>query len=93
MSSPLIIESYCKSKDKNKLIVKLQLVIGNAGITLDMAISQMTIWCIWSAPLIMSNDLRTIAHEFRAVLLNRDVIAIDQDPLGRMGRLVANVRF
>uniref|UniRef100_A0A0N4YLG7 Alpha-galactosidase n=1 Tax=Nippostrongylus brasiliensis TaxID=27835 RepID=A0A0N4YLG7_NIPBR len=67
------------------------LVIGNNGINVNMAIAQMTIWSIWSAPLIMSNDLRTIAPEFRKILLNRDVIAIDQDPLGRMGRLVANV--
>ncbi|ETN78060.1 alpha-galactosidase [Necator americanus] len=67
------------------------LVIGNPGITVNMAIAQMTIWSIWSAPLIMSNDLRIIAPEFRKILLNREVIAIDQDPMGRMGRLVANV--
>ncbi|CAD6187009.1 unnamed protein product [Caenorhabditis auriculariae] len=66
------------------------LVIGNKGITVDMSIAQMTIWCIWSAPLIMSNDLRIIGKEFREILLNREAIAIDQDPLGVMGRLVAN---
>ncbi|KAK6011771.1 hypothetical protein OSTOST_23133, partial [Ostertagia ostertagi] len=43
---------------------------------------------IWSAPLIMSNDLRVLKQEFRDILLNRDVIAIDQDPLGIMGKLV-----
>ncbi|KHJ94674.1 hypothetical protein OESDEN_05396 [Oesophagostomum dentatum] len=67
------------------------LVVGNPGITINMAIAQMTVWSIWSAPLIMSNDLRTIGSEFRNILLNREVIAIDQDPMGRMGRLVANV--
>ncbi|CAJ0938948.1 unnamed protein product, partial [Mesorhabditis belari] len=66
------------------------LVIGNSGITEDMAITQMSIWSIWSAPLIMSNDLRTIAPKFAQILQNRDVIAINQDPLGIMGRLVAN---
>ncbi|GMT10981.1 hypothetical protein PFISCL1PPCAC_2278 [Pristionchus fissidentatus] len=66
------------------------LVIGNAGITPDMARAQMTIWCIWSAPLIMSNDLRNIAPVFRDILQNKAVIAVDQDPLGKMGRLVAN---
>ncbi|CAI4222831.1 unnamed protein product [Auanema sp. JU1783] len=66
------------------------LVIGNPGITVDMSIAQMSIWAIWSAPLIMSNDLRALAPEFRDILLNREVIAIDQDPLGIMGRLVAN---
>ncbi|EPB71337.1 hypothetical protein ANCCEY_09555 [Ancylostoma ceylanicum] len=45
---------------------------------------------IWSAPLIMSNDLRTIDPAFKQILLNRDVIAIDQDPMGKMGRLVLN---
>ncbi|CAB3397133.1 unnamed protein product [Caenorhabditis bovis] len=66
------------------------LVIGNKGITVDMAIAQMSIWCIWAAPLIMSNDLRIIAPEFREILLNQDAININQDPLGIMGRLVAN---
>lgn len=46
---------------------------------------------IWSAPLIMSNDLRDIAPEFKEILLNSDVIAIDQDPMGKMGRLMLNV--
>lgn len=58
---------------------------------MDMAIAQMTIWSIWSAPLIMSNDLRTINGYFRGVLQKTSVIAVDQDPLGIMGRLVANV--
>lgn len=40
----------------------------------------------------MSNDLRTIKQEFRDILVNKDVIAIDQDPMGIMGRLVVNVR-
>uniref|UniRef100_A0A1I7Z1G5 Alpha-galactosidase n=1 Tax=Steinernema glaseri TaxID=37863 RepID=A0A1I7Z1G5_9BILA len=50
----------------------------------------MTIWSIWSAPLIMSNDLRTVDATSKAILQNREVIAIDQDPMGAMGRLVAN---
>ncbi|KAI6198576.1 Alpha-galactosidase [Aphelenchoides besseyi] len=64
------------------------LVIGNSGITEGMSRIQMSVWSIWSAPLIMSNDLRTITPEFRAILQNRDVIAVDQDPLGVMGRMV-----
>ncbi|KAI6242271.1 Alpha-galactosidase [Aphelenchoides fujianensis] len=64
------------------------LVIGNAGITEGMSRVQMAVWAIWSAPLIMSNDLRTVAPEFQAILQNRDLIAVDQDPLGVMGRMV-----
>ena len=51
----------------------------------------MTMWSIWSAPLIMSNDLRNIDPIYKEILLNKRVIAVDQDPLGIMGRLVKKV--
>lgn len=35
-----------------------------------------------AAPLLMSVDLRTIRPEFKAILKNRKIIAVDQDPLG-----------
>lgn len=41
-----------------------------------------------SAPLHMSNDLREIGAEYKEILLNRHVIEVDQDPLGRMARVV-----
>ncbi|KHN82558.1 Alpha-N-acetylgalactosaminidase [Toxocara canis] len=66
------------------------IIVGNTEITPDQSKVQMSIWSIWSAPLIMSNDLRLIAPVYRDILLNRRVIAVDQDPLGIMGRLVAN---
>lgn len=47
---------------------------------------------IRSAPLIMSNDLRRIDAESKRILINRDVIRIDQDPLGIMGKMVFTVR-
>lgn len=67
-------------------------MVGNAGISLGMSRIQMTVWSIWSAPLIMSNDLRTITPEFKAILQNRQVIAIDQDPLGDFGKVLKKVR-
>ncbi|MFH4979169.1 hypothetical protein AB6A40_005878 [Gnathostoma spinigerum] len=66
------------------------LIVGNTELTVDQSKVQMTIWSIWSAPLIMSNDLRLISPSYKSILLNEKVIAIDQDPLGIMGRLVAN---
>jgi len=48
----------------------------------------MAIWSILAAPLLMSVDLRTIRPEFKAILLNPHVIAVDQDPLGIQGRRV-----
>jgi hypothetical protein len=50
--------------------------------------SQMALWSIWAAPLLMSNDLRTISSEFREILQNREVIAVDQDPLGVQAKLL-----
>jgi len=64
------------------------LVIGNNGVTVDQAKVQMAVWSIWSAPLIMSVDLRTIDDQFKQILLNKKVIAVDQDPLGIMGSMV-----
>ena len=52
----------------------------------------MTMWSIWSAPLIMSNDLRDMAPGTREILTNKYVIAVDQDPLGIMGRLISRVK-
>lgn len=51
----------------------------------------MAIWAILAAPLIMSNDLRSIEPKFKEILLNKDVIAINQDPLGIQGVLVLTV--
>jgi alpha-galactosidase len=48
------------------------------------------IWAMWSAPLIAGNDPRTMDGSDPAsqILLNREIIAIDQDPLGRPATLV-----
>jgi alpha-galactosidase len=38
-----------------------------------------------AAPLMAGNDLRHMAPETQRILANKDVIAIDQDPLGQQG--------
>lgn len=65
-----------------------QLVIGNYGLSKDQAQAQMAIWSIWSAPMYMSNDLRSIDPVMRAILLNKHLIAINQDELGLFGLMV-----
>jgi alpha-galactosidase len=45
--------------------------------------TQMSMWCMFSAPLIISCDVRNMSTETKNILLNKDVIAIDQDPLGK----------
>ncbi|XP_011382105.1 alpha-galactosidase A [Pteropus medius] len=64
------------------------LVIGNFGLSWDQQITQMALWAIMAAPLLMSNDLRHISPQAKALLQNKDVIAINQDPLGKQGYLL-----
>ncbi|KAM3963174.1 alpha-N-acetylgalactosaminidase-like [Aphomia sociella] len=61
------------------------LIIGNFGLSVDQARVQMAVWSILAAPLLMSVDLATIRPEFKQILLNKDIIAIDQDKLGKQG--------
>lgn len=47
----------------------------------------MALWAIFASPLLMSNNLEKIDDGAREILLNRHVIAINQDPEGKMGGL------
>ncbi|XP_068236397.1 alpha-N-acetylgalactosaminidase-like isoform X2 [Palaemon carinicauda] len=62
------------------------LIIGNFGLSYDQAKAQMALWAIMAAPLIMSNDLRNMDPKFKAILQNKEIIAVDQDVLGIQGR-------
>jgi alpha-galactosidase len=42
-------------------------------------------WAMLAAPLIAGNDVRKMSDATRAILTNKDVIAVDQDPLGLSG--------
>ncbi|XP_028671755.1 alpha-galactosidase A [Erpetoichthys calabaricus] len=67
------------------------LVIGNFGLSPDQQVSQMIIWAMMAAPLLMSNDLRYIDPKAKALLQNKNIIAISQDPLGKQGYKIASV--
>lgn len=64
------------------------LQIGNGGMLASEYQTQMTLWCILSAPLIAGNDLATMSSSTKALLANSAVIAVDQDPLGVQGQRV-----
>jgi len=61
------------------------LEIGNGGMTAVEYRTHMSLWALLAAPLLAGNDLSAITNETRAILTNREVIAVDQDPLGRQG--------
>ncbi|KAK6473656.1 alpha-galactosidase A [Huso huso] len=67
------------------------LVIGNFGLSWDQQVSQMAMWVIMAAPLLMSNDLRSIDSKSKMLLQNKHLIAINQDPLGRQGYRIGRV--
>ncbi|XP_025423362.1 alpha-N-acetylgalactosaminidase-like [Sipha flava] len=64
------------------------LLIGNFGLTYDQSKTQMAIWAVLAAPLLMSNKLKEIRPEFKEILQNKEVIKINQDALGIQGHRV-----
>jgi len=64
------------------------LEVGNGGMTTTEYRSHFSLWALMAAPLIAGNDLRTMTPEIRDILTNKEVIAVDQDPVGRQGRRV-----
>ena len=63
---------------------------GVQEITDEQAALQMGAWAIFAAPLIMGNDVRNLTKAQRNILLNKSVIAINQDPLGTHPTLTAS---
>ena len=70
------------------------LEVGNGGMTNTEYRAHFSLWAMMAAPLIAGNDVRAMsdstasAAATRDILLNRDVIAVDQDSLGIQGMLV-----
>ena len=64
------------------------LEVGNGGMTAEEYRAHFSLWAMMAAPLIAGNDVAHMTAETRSILLNKDVIAIDQDRLGRPGRRV-----
>ncbi len=62
------------------------LEIGNGGMSDTEYRTHFSLWSLLAAPLIAGNDLRHMSAETKAILLNREVIAVDQDRLGQQGR-------
>ena len=60
------------------------LVIGMDGINNIMCRSHMAMWCMLNSPLMLGVDLRIVSKgdEIYNIIANKDLIALDQDPLG-----------
>ena len=66
------------------------LEVGNNGLTYEEQRSQMTMWSIMAAPIMISSDIRKMSNETKELYLNKDMIAINQDSLGVQGHRISD---
>jgi alpha-galactosidase len=59
------------------------LEIGNGGMTTEEYKTHFSLWCMLAAPLLAGNDIQSMTAETRSILLNKEVIELDQDTLGK----------
>lgn len=59
------------------------LEVGNGGMTDEEYKTHFSLWCMLAAPLMAGNDLQNMSAETKEILTNREIIALDQDPLGK----------
>ena len=61
------------------------LQVGNGVLTMEENRSHFTMWCMLAAPLLAGNDIRKMDKETLGILTNKEVIAVNQDKLGKQG--------
>ncbi|TDQ00730.1 NPCBM/NEW2 domain-containing protein [Labedaea rhizosphaerae] len=61
------------------------LMVGHGELDDTSYQSQFSMWSMAAAPLLAGNDLRSMSAATREILTNKEVIAIDQDKLGKAG--------
>jgi alpha-galactosidase len=66
------------------------LEVGNGGMTDTEYRTHFSLWAEMAAPLLVGTDLRRATPATMAIYLNKDVIAVDQDPLGAQGKVISS---
>ncbi|MBI6874578.1 NPCBM/NEW2 domain-containing protein [Clostridium aciditolerans] len=61
------------------------LEVGNGGMTDTEYRAHFSLWSMMAAPLIAGNDITNMSDSTKEILLNKEIIAIDQDRLGIQG--------
>jgi alpha-galactosidase len=64
------------------------LEVGNGGMTDTEYRAHFSMWCLFAAPLMSGNDIRTMSASTKEILMNRELIAVDQDALGVAGHKI-----
>lgn len=60
------------------------LEVGN-GQSVNQDRAHFTLWCMLAAPLMLGNDIRNMSKETKDILMNKEVIAVNQDKAGIQG--------
>ncbi|WP_031512189.1 NPCBM/NEW2 domain-containing protein [Streptomyces sp. NRRL F-5123] len=66
------------------------LEVGNGGMTDTEYRTHFSLWSMMNAPLLIGTDLRKATPATMDILLNKEVIALDQDPLGKQASVLAS---
>ncbi len=64
--------------------------IGKSGMSLTESRTHFTLWSLDSAPLLAGTNVADMAAQNLAIYLNKDLIALDQDPLGVQVATISN---
>ncbi|MEV0321184.1 NPCBM/NEW2 domain-containing protein [Streptomyces sp. NPDC050658] len=66
------------------------LEVGNGGMTDTEYRTHFSMWSVMAAPLLIGSDLRKATPETFEIIGNKEVIAVDQDPLGKQGKVLSS---
>jgi hypothetical protein len=58
------------------------------GMSFEEDKSHFTMWCMMNSPLMAGNDLTKVSNETLSILMNKDMIAVNQDPLVYQARRI-----
>lgn len=64
------------------------LEVGNGGMTTSEYQAHFALWSLLKAPLLIGCDIPKMTIETKNILLNKEIIAINQDSLGKQGKRV-----
>jgi len=66
------------------------LEVGNGGMTANENRAHFSLWCLVKSPLLIGCDVTKMSNDTLTILTNAEVIAINQDSLGKQGKKVAS---
>jgi alpha-galactosidase len=64
------------------------LEVGNGGLSLEEEKTHFALWAVMKSPLIIGCDLATVSNQSLAILKNKEIIAVNQDPKSPQARCV-----